>query len=134
MANYYATARSNYFKVKDVAAFEQWCALVGLESITDDTDQKLVGFLDGNPDGGGFPSSRYDDNDELVEIDLADELAAHLQDGQVAILMEGGAEKHRYIIGWALAVNSKGERKEVSLEDIYEQAAQLGEHVTRAEY
>jgi hypothetical protein len=136
MANYYATARSNYFKVKDVAAFELWCAAVGLEVIKagDDNDPELVGFLDGNPDGGGFPSSRYGDDDELIEIDLAQELAAHLQDGWVAVLMEAGAEKHRYVIGWALAVNSNGDVRDISINKIYDLAKPLGEHITKAEY
>jgi hypothetical protein len=136
MANYYATARSNYFKVKDIPAFELWCAAVGLEVIRagGENDPELVGFLDRNPDGGGFPSSRYGDDDELIEIDLAQELAAHLQDGWVAVLMEAGAEKHRYIIGWALAVNSKGEHEEIGLGAIYELAKELGDHITKAEY
>ena len=31
MANYYATARSNYFAVKDEDAFRQWADLLGLK-------------------------------------------------------------------------------------------------------
>jgi len=31
MANYYATARSNYFKVKDADAFKAWCLRSSLE-------------------------------------------------------------------------------------------------------
>jgi len=52
----------------------------------------------------------------------------------VAIMMEAGAEKCRYINAYALAVNSKGETKEISLDQIYELAQPLGEHITRAEY
>ena len=74
------------------------------------------------------------ENDEVEEIDLAGELAVHLEDGWVAVLMEAGAEKCRYVANWALAVNSKGETRRVSLEDIYELAGQIGEHVTEAEY
>lgn len=46
---------------------------------------------------GGLPSNRYDEEtDGYVDIDLAKELAEHLAEGQVAILMECGAEKLRY--------------------------------------
>src|SRR5213075_3124435 len=80
----------------------------------------LVAMISGTPDGDGWPGSRVNDQDEVEGIDLAAELAAHLEDGWVAVLMEAGAEKCRYVAGWALAVNSKGETRHVSLEDIYE--------------
>src|SRR5439155_25710565 len=102
----------------------------------DPADSKLglVAMISGTPDGDGWPGSRVNDQDEVEDIDLAAELAAHLEDGWVAVLMEAGAEKCRYVAGWALAVNSKGETRQVSLEDIYDLAGQIGEHVTKAEY
>jgi hypothetical protein len=86
------------------------------------------------PDGDGWPGSRVNEDGEVEEIDLAAELSAHLEEGWVAVLMEAGAEKCRYVAGWALAVNSKGETRQVSLQDIYDLARQIGEHVTKAEY
>jgi len=91
-------------------------------------------MISGTPDGDGWPSNRVNENDEVVDIDLVRDLAAHLEDGWVAVLMEAGAEKCRYVTGWALGLNSKGETRRVSLEDIYELAGQIGEHVTKAEY
>jgi hypothetical protein len=137
MANYYATARSNYFKVKDPEAFTNWCRSLEIEPIDgDDADNKagLVAMISAIPDGDGWPGSRVNEEGEAVGIDLAAELSAHLEAGWVAVLMEAGAEKCRYVTGWALAVNSKGETRHVSLQDIYDLAAQIGEHVTEAEY
>jgi hypothetical protein len=136
MANYYATARSNYFKVKDVAAFREWATPINIEVIEGDGKHEgLVCLIADDGDQNGWPSWRPGEGDgEDTEIDLAQEIAAHLVDGHVAILMEAGAEKVRYVSGWAMAVNSKGETESVSLQDIYEMAEHLGEHVTRAEY
>src|SRR5436190_7395776 len=132
MANYYATARSNYFKVKDMEAFNNWCRSLEIEPIDGDPADKagLVAMVSATPDGDGWPSFRVNGNDEPVEVDLAAELSTHLQDGWVAVLMEAGSEKRRYVVGWALAVNSKGETRQVSLQDIYDLAGKIGEHVT----
>jgi len=74
------------------------------------------------------------ETDEPEEIDFLAELSLHLQPGWVAIIMEAGAEKLRYIAGFAAAVNSKGETREVTIQEIYERAKPLGEHITQAEY
>ncbi len=122
MANWYGTARTNYFMVKDAAAFKAWvdslpsCVLI-------ENDDGAFGFYVDSEDSGGFPSERYDEaNDDYVDIDLADELVPHLADGEVAILMEAGAEKARYITGYALAVAWDGRNTSVDLCDIYDKA------------
>lgn len=139
MANYYGTARTNYFAVKDAKAFEEEMAKYPVEVITGKTDdgkETLYGLMDANEDGGGWDWSYWDDEtDEDVEIDWADVFARHLVDGWVAILMETGAEKYRYLSGWAMAVNSKGETREVVLSrDIDKLAHELGDHVTTVGY
>jgi len=49
--------------------------------------------------------------------------------------MEAGAEKHCYVGGWAVAINSKGERAQVTLHDIYALAAKkFGVEPTAASY
>jgi hypothetical protein len=48
--------------------------------------------------------------------------------------MEVGSKKSRFVGGWALAVNANGVSRYLSLEDIYEMARPMGEHVTEAEY
>ena len=71
-------------------------------------------------DGGSWPSY---DMEADTEIDLVAELAQHLPKGEVAVLMEIGAEKLRYLTGIAIAVNYKGRAAVVSLDDVYRKAA-----------
>jgi hypothetical protein len=132
MADYYATARSNYFQVKDPDALRRKLAGLDIDVLTDDPQDPQRVVLLCRSDHGSWPNSRYDENaDDDVEVDLAAIIAQHLTDGQVAVLMESGAEKLRYIGGLAVAVNNRGEQVSLSLEDIYERAKHLGEHLDR---
>ncbi len=134
MANYYATARTNYFRVKNNEAFAEW--LESLPSIEMLKDGDRFGFYSDCPDSGDFPSSRWDENaNDYVDVDLTTELAHHLAEGEVAILMEVGAEKLRYLNGWATAVNHLGQTVTVDLTDIYQLAeTTFGIKPTTAEY
>lgn len=143
MANYISVCRSNYFAVKDRAAFEQFCAAYGVECMTQDTDVKtkaapqadpLVGFL--CDDAVGIPSTKFDKvQDDWVDADFFADLAAQLQPGWVAVVQEAGFEKCRYLVGVAVAINAKGETCRVEIADIYEKAKVLGtEPVTVCEY
>lgn len=134
MANYYESARSNYFFVKDIEAFEAELNGSGLEIITkkigDLTQVCLLADME-----NGFPSEKYDpDTFDSTELDWKDIFKRHLVDNQVAIIMGAGAEKLRYIIGWAIAFNNKGESKSIDLNDIYDLAKELGSEVTTATY
>jgi hypothetical protein len=42
-----------------------------------------------------------------------------LAPGEVCIFQQVGAEKLRYLSGWAVAVNGAGERLQISIDDIY---------------
>jgi hypothetical protein len=140
MANYYGSARSNYFRVKDGEAFKKWAASLGLDVL--ESSQKRGGepqyaMTPIGTDDGGWPSWRFEDeNGQAVdeELDLAQELSRHLHDDDVVVLMESGAEKLRYVSGWAVAVNSKGDRVQLTLSDIYEAAKHLGTNITEATY
>jgi len=135
MANYEGTARSNYFKVKDADAFKAWCLGCSLEFFESAEHDGLYAIASADPDGGGWPSQRDDSaGNELEEFDLVDELAGHLAGNSVAILMESGHEKLRYVTGIAIAVNAKGKSIQIALEDIYDKGAALGEVLTRCEY
>jgi hypothetical protein len=142
MANYCATARSNYFAVTDEKSFRKWAETIDLSILEpdhrdqDDDGIRRLGITPRNHgDNGGWPSSRYnDETNECEDIDLPEQLSAHLADDEVAVLMEVGNEKLRYVNGTATAVNSKGETVYVNLESIYESARTLGANITSAEY
>lgn len=141
MANYYATARSNYFAVKDEMTFRQWAEFAGLKVLDPDHKDKSAdgirryAIAPDTGDDSGWPGHRENgETGEFDEVDVPRELAAHLREGEVAVLMEVGSEKLRYLRGYATAVNSDGKTASMSLEGIYRLAAKLGTHITRAEY
>ena len=135
MANYVSQTRTNYFKVKDAEAFKAWCR-------TWITDLDVVRGREGEEEElyrilcpGSPPDARRDDPEtEWFEADFIEELAEHLEDEWVAVIMNIGHEKQRYLVGYAVAVNSHGNHQTVNLDDIYVAAKELGEHITRAEY
>jgi hypothetical protein len=140
MADWYGSARSNYFRVKDLKAFQELCSRWGVSFMTkSESEPELVGFVC-ETEFGGLPSHIFEEvvgTDELKEYEFDDflkELAGLLKDGEVAIMMEAGAEKLRYITGCAVAVNSKGRTVSVSLDDIYKKAKKLGGNITPVEY
>lgn len=135
MANYVATARSNYFKVKDPEAFESWvanCPNVGLISEDDGT----FAVYSDDPDSGSWPNYRFDEETEdYEEFDIFAEIAEFLIDGEIAVFMEVGAEKLRYCNGYAIAVHSNGEYETLNLGRIYDLAEQRwGKRPNPAEY
>jgi len=133
MATYCGIARTNYFAVTNRALFADFCEQWGVEAIEHGDDNGLVGFMcTGNEDG--FPAGYRDEDGDLVEADLVAALAPLLAAGHVAVGMESGHEAFRYVAGVAWAVNSHGERRIVTLDDIYDQAANLGDHVTEVVY
>lgn len=132
MANYYCSSRSNYFLVKDPAKFLDWAARRGIEARQPMAGSDHFIILPNRSDDGAFPNY---DHDADEEIDFAAELAAHLHDNSVAVLLETGAEKLRYLHGHAIAVDARGKTVEISLDDIYAIAAQRfpGKEITRAQ-
>jgi hypothetical protein len=137
MANYYGRTRSNYFQVKNKEAFRAFLERFGnaVELIEDERDKNRLGFLAEE----GLPSSYAPDGsgEEPRDADFVDELAGHLADQEVAIVMETGCEKMRYLVGFAIAINNKKERREIDLAKIYDLAKQLTrkpKRITRAEY
>jgi hypothetical protein len=121
MANWYGSARSNYFRVKDRDAFLNWADSHGLGVFKNEESQDLFAVHGGeSTDDGSWPS--YDVEGD-TEIDLVAELAQHLPKGQIAVLMEIGAEKLRYLTGVAIAINHKGRVVELTLSDIYRKAS-----------
>jgi hypothetical protein len=136
MANFYGQARSNYFAVKDAGSFLDEMTQYPVEVITQEKDGvTLYGFVDADADGGADVWSKWDeDKAETVEIDWAEVFKRHLQDDWVAVIMECGSEKYRYLSGFTIAYNNKGETKSLGLSDIYSLASGIGSKITEASY
>jgi len=136
MANYYAHCRTNYFKVKDPNAFSE--ALLDVPDIMFEESDGAFMIWGNNPDGAGWPTMIFnDETNDWDDFDLPLFVADYLADDSVAIFMEVGYEKIRYLVGYAIAVNSKGETRDVSIHDIYEKAVELTnnpDNITAAEY
>lgn len=135
MANYYAAARTNYFRVKDkdkfVEAMGLWYGAEVIEGIGK-KGNRLYGLLF---DESGIPSSKEVDG-EIVDADIFNELKKHLPKGEVAIFMESGHEKLRYVTGYAIAVSPGRRDLCISIDDIYKTVKQKwkGSKPTTATY
>jgi hypothetical protein len=161
MANYYATCRSNYFAVRDPKLFEKFCDLWNLESwdsnglyafaprgeggIPSYTTIKVPESCDGcentcafcpcedcTNDCTGCDLEKGNENYELDYEDFEIQLADQIADDHVAILMEVGNEKLRYLSGYAIALNNQGDSTVISLDEIYDRAKELGSQITHA--
>jgi hypothetical protein len=127
VANYMSTCRTNYFKVGRPKEFMEWLEtvpdVIWEEKNPDNPDMVGMLYVE-NPDGAGWPSWRYppNDTDELeddIEFDIFEEIPQFLAPNEVAIFMEVGAEKLRYLHGQSIAVHSSGQMLEINLNDIY---------------
>lgn len=124
MANYYARARSNYFKVKAPEAFRAFCEKFGL--VYFDKETSAHGTLCGFYTDGSVPWDYYydEDSDEYVDFDFTEELATHLEDGWIAEVREIGFEKMRYLVGFTAAIAASGEVAWVNLDHITDRVRQ----------
>lgn len=119
MANYIASARSNKFRVKDIAALRA-AMPDDVEVYTESIPDRQVRLLVNNSDGAGWPSAIYDEAiDDWIDFDIKTTVAPHLEDGEWCVIQEVGAEKLCYLIGYAIAFNNKGEKYTISLDDIF---------------
>ena len=139
MANYTAIVRSNYFRVKNESAFRMEIDRMEDISVNANGVEKELLMIcrdDGDSLPGWYDMDEYGSyyDDEPPEIDWVDFFRRHLEDEEVAIIMEVGHEKLRYLTGVATAYNNKGETDYVSLGEIYQRAEKLGKNVTEAEY
>lgn len=132
MSNRYCTARTNYVRFADEAAYVAAKALIDSTSMQwhPHTTHKLVAMVSGDDDSGGFDFTT-DDDKEIWWPDITQ----HLADGQVLVAIEAGAEKLCYVSGHASAVSKSGDYVKVSLDDIYTLAFEkFGVEPTMAEY
>lgn len=145
MANYAANARTNAFFIDSIDGLTTSLAQYGL-TISEEphTADLLINAGVVREDGaqsvklfayGGWPTMDEDSVAERLELDEDEDapskplhmvVAEHLaDDSQVAIFIEVGMEKMRYLGGVAVAVNKTGDTRRVDLDDILDLAREL---------
>lgn len=127
MANYYATTRSNYFRVRVPGEFEVLCEGMGLEYWTkispEHPDDVFYAIASADPDGAGWPSAYWsDDVEDFIDFDVETFVQQHIDPRDVAILLEVGHEKLRYLHGYAVAVAAAGAPVSINLTSIVDLA------------
>lgn len=130
MANYDGYGRSNYVKVKDLDKFKELCNTYGLMFVD---DGERVGFLADEGEPNSFVYGKEIGDEKELPYFL-DEFAKLLEDEEVLIWMHVGHEKLRYLVGYTVAINNKGETHKIDINDIHEQALILGKNVTQCTY
>lgn len=133
MANYYASWRSSYFKVNNLAEFKEAMHRIPCVEVVEGTGDNVgkVALLQDNSGDGCGITQFYDDPDTKEERDFYQDVAVHLQDDQVAVFMEAGAERLRYIVGYAVAVRADGRVLTTSIHDIFKK---IDKHWKNKEY
>jgi len=110
MANYYASARTSYVKVRDEVKFEEWASTVPSSRVVKETTAEgaLYTIFFDTDDCNGIPWVRYreDEDGDFVdlEFDIYKEIQPHIAEGWAIIFEEAGDEKLRYIVGTAAVV------------------------------
>lgn len=140
--NEYTTVITGQIKVGDTLVFESTFTHQSDEECDESTlKEEAEIYFKALPEwveGASLTLEIGDTDQDETEIDWVNILTEHLAEGEVAILMEAGAEKLRYITGWAQAISWDGRVNTVSLDDIYAKAAaEFGvdiDSITRAAY
>lgn len=121
MANWYGIARTNYVKIKDVDALMNFIDGLPLEVERHPVEESFVCFTPADSDTGDFDHNFCDDdgNDEFWDWP---QIAEHLVEGQVLVVMTVGHDKARYLTGYASAISWDGRVVSVNIDDIYTKA------------
>ena len=129
MANYYCTSRTNYFHVTDENKYQEiFSHLNGDEGgIIDFTKKDDDGrLLHGFGCEGEISYYENEEDDEPSQDYMVDCIRQLLPDGECFVYMSAGAEKLRYVAGWAV-IATKSDVRSIDLSDwIYVKAHELG--------
>ena len=136
MSNWNGLGRTNYFRVKDRAAFDEMLEVYGLEPIllseNKDGAVALSGY--GYTDDGDVPSwVEHPASGE--ESEFWDVIQPHIADGEVLVYQTAGHEKARYASGSAMAMMNDGQAIHITIDEIYARAKDhFGIDPTQAAY
>ncbi|MGV8846051.1 MAG: hypothetical protein ACOH1Y_17910 [Propionicimonas sp.] len=128
MSQWSGHARSNYFQVKDAAAFQ---AEFAKYEVKIETNKDGAVALFSVEEFGGWPTNVLNETtDDWDDIDIPRLVADHLADDEVAVFQEIGNEKMGYLTGSARAINNKFKEVVINIDSIYTQAEHLGANMT----
>ncbi len=135
MANWYGASRSNYFTPTDKALLVESIKDFDIE-VADGKNGKVA--LLATSEDGDWPSYFLDEDGDQQEFSFEDYVCPFLAEGEVMVLMTAGAEKLRYITGYAESYTKDGKVAGISINDIYKLTAEkLGieqEKITHCQY
>lgn len=120
MSDIQVVASSDGFKVKDVEKFRSAMEEIGVVTEVRNIDENFVMI---HCNGDSWPNDYVKDGAFTI-IDLPKIISGHLIGGSIAILREVSIDRFE-VGGQAIAVDSSGNRVEVSLEDIYPKSSHL---------
>lgn len=118
MATYTSIGRTNYWRPRDVSRLEELLEGSGIQ-VEQDADGRVV-LLDTE----GTDWMLYSDDEDYDGTWIPDVIAEHLAPGEIVIFQTIGHEKLRFLNGQAAAVSHTGQQVNLSIEDIYRQAAE----------
>lgn len=135
MPNMLGIARTNYFRVKDIAAFQKAMDKYDVEVFQEPINGVPHFALFDTFNGGAWPSDVEGMGGKLIPVDFPRVVSEHLEVDQIAILMGVSYEGTRSVRGHSLAIDHTGETILVELDDIYAKAhAKWGRPVEKVEY
>ncbi len=104
MANWYGTSRTNRVRYVDKDALEKALEPFSI-AVEFDEEKGTVMFMDEDGMDGHWPSfgevEGVDEMDDEVEFSWEETVMPHIQEFQVLVVMQSGAEKHCYVSGKA---------------------------------
>lgn len=123
MANWYGSARTNYVRIKDMPGLEQALEPFGVRIGHHPSHDDFVCLDTSGSEDGDFPSYAIDEDGKEYEFSFEEHVVPYLAEGQVLIATSAGAEKLRYITGWAGAYAWDGRTHFINISQIAEEAA-----------
>lgn len=120
MANWIGFARTNYFHVTDIDALTKSLSGFELTPTVSVVDKSLFCILC-ESDDGGWPAWGEVDGEDL-DFSFQEIVMPFVAEGEVLVVMECGAERLKYLTGFAAAYVRRGDSvKELTIElsDIY---------------
>ncbi len=139
MSSWVGIGRTNYVRVKDLVAVETWIEQndIGVEILKGSGANRGKIALTGEDYDADIPDTFDDDQGDEQDL-LAHFVGQFLDPEDVLIYQSVGAENARYVSGYAAAYKKGAEPIYLSLDDIYDMAAEafdvLTSEITQAVY